>query len=117
MNELKRLMQDMKENAELKKAVEDAQQEIKSTASPDGKLTQENLGLYQDAVINVAKNFGYAITRNDFTGGEEGELDEGELAAVAGGNFGVCLLSSCGCMVFGEINGTGGCVVIGAWRD
>lgn len=117
MNELKRMLQDLENNAELKKAVEDAQLEVKSVASPDGKLSQENVDVYQDAIISAANKFGYTITKADFVGGdEEGELDEGDLAAVAGGN-GFCLLSSCGCMVVGEIDNKGGCILVGYWHD
>lgn len=103
MNNLKKFYEDVEKNPELKAALVAANKEL------EGKSLEE----CQAKLIAIAKDFGYTLTADDFTQAE-GELNESDLDAVAGGAGG-CFLTHCGCSLFGEIDSTGGCILIGAY--
>lgn len=104
MTNLKKFYEEAEKNEELKSALVAANKEM------EGKSQAE----VQDKLIAIAKDFGYALTADDFEE-KEGELDLDDLEAVAGGAGG-CFLSNAGCKLFGEIDSKGGCILIGAYR-
>lgn len=103
MTNLKKLYEEAEKNEELKGALVAANKEM------EGKSQAE----VQDKLIAIAKDFGYALTADDFEE-KEGELDLDDLEAVAGGAGG-CFVSNAGCRLFGEIDSKGGCIIIGAY--
>ena len=103
MSNLKKFYEDVEKNPELKAALIAANKEL------EGK----SMEACQEKLIAVAKGFGYTLTADDFTQGE-GELNDSDLDAVAGGAGGF-FISNCGCSMFGEIDSKGGCILIGAY--
>ena len=85
MSDLKKMMQDAIQNDELKKALQNAEADVKKELNPGQEIGEKDFEKIQDVVINIGKKFGYNVTREDFDQNEEGELDENDLAAVAGG--------------------------------
>jgi len=108
MNQLKKFYEEAESNKEIK-------DELIAANEKAGEMKPEAV---KKEIIRIGKKFGYDITDDDFKelSGErkEGEIQEDELAEVAGGAGG-CILSNAGCTLFGELSSTGGCILIGAY--
>lgn len=109
MNQLKKFYEEAESNKDMKGEL------IAANEKAGGMKPEEA----KKEIIRIGKKFGYDITADDFKelSGErkEGELQEAELAKVAGGAGG-CILTNAGCTLFGEIDAEGGCIIIGAYR-
>ena len=109
MNQLKKFYEEAERNKEMK------DQLVAANEKAGGMKPEE----VKKEIIKIGKKFGYGITDDDFKAltGErkEGEIQEDELAEVAGGAGG-CFLTNAGCTLFGEFDKKGGCFVIGAYR-
>lgn len=109
MNQLKKFYEEAESNKEMKN-------ELVAANEKAGEMNPEDV---KNEIIKIGKKFGYDITEDDFkelTGErKEGEIQEDELAEVAGGAGG-CFVTNAGCTVFGEFDKKGGCIIIGAYR-
>ena len=109
MNQLKKFYEEAESNKEMK-------DELVAANEKAGEMKPEEA---KKEIIRIGKKFGYDVTEDDFKElmGErsEGEIQEGELAKVAGGAGG-CFVTNVGCTLFGEIDDKGGCLLIGAYR-
>ena len=104
MNNLKKFYEAAEENKEIKDALIKANEELKGASVEEVKKEIAKLGA----------KFGYDISLEDFEQAE-GEINEDDVAKVAGGVSSGCFLINAGCMVVGEINSKGGCIAIGMY--
>lgn len=109
MNQLKKFYEEAESNKEMK-------DELVATNEKAKEMEPEEI---KKEIIRIGKKFGYEITDDDFKALEgqrkEGELQEDELAEVAGGAAG-CFVTNAGCTLFGEFDKEGGCFVIGVYK-
>ncbi len=109
MNQLKKFYEEAERNKEIKN-------ELVAANEKAGEMEPEEV---KKEIIRIGTKFGYHITEDDFkelTGERtEGEIQEDELAEVAGGAGG-CFLTNAGCTLFGEFDKKGGCFLIGAYK-
>lgn len=109
MNQLKKFYEEVESNKEMKDELVATNEKVREMDPEEAKKE----------LIRIGKKFGYDITDDDFKAlegqREEGELQEDELAEVAGGAGG-CIITNAGCTLFGEIDDKGGCILIGAYR-
>ncbi|MDD3279711.1 MAG: hypothetical protein PHG16_12660 [Lachnospiraceae bacterium] len=104
MTNLKKFYEELEQNKEMKQAVLKANEEAKG-------LNEEQI---KEKLIETAGKFGYVLTKKDFEP-EEGELEGKELEKVAGGVSAGCFFSNAGCTFIGEIDGSGGCILLGLY--
>lgn len=109
MSQLKKFYEEAESNREMKDELVAANEKAKEMKPEEVKKE----------IIRIGKKFGYDIADDDFNNLEgerkEGELQEDELAKVAGGAAG-CFLTNAGCTLFGEFDKEGGCFVIGVYK-
>lgn len=109
MNQLKKFYEEAESNKEMKN-------ELVAANEKAGEMKPEEV---KKELIRIGKKFGYDITEDDFkelTGErKEGEIQEDELAEVAGGVSAGCFLTNAGCTVLGEIGPDGGCILLGLY--
>lgn len=102
MNNLKRLYEAAEGNKEIKEALLKANEEVKGMSTEDMKRE----------IIKIGAKFGFDISEKDFEQ-SEGELEADEVAKVAGGISSGCFITNEGCMLIGEIDSEGGCIILG----
>lgn len=109
MNQLKKFYEEAESNKEMKN-------ELVAANEKAGEMKPEEV---KKELIRIGKKFGYDITEDDFkelTGErKEGEIQEDELAEVAGGVSAGCFLTNAGCTILGEIGQDGGCILLGLY--
>ncbi len=110
MNQLKKFYTEAESNQEMKDELVAANDKAREMEPEEVKKE----------LIRIGKKFGYEITEDDFkelTGErKEGEVQEDDLAEVAGGVSAGCFITNAGCTVFGEIGDDGGCILLGLYN-
>lgn len=104
MNNLKRFYEAAEGNKEIKEAL------LKANESAKGMKVEE----IKKEVMKIGDRFGFEISEEDFEQ-VEGEMEEDEMAKVAGGVSAGCILTNAGCTVIGEISNEGGCILFGMY--
>lgn len=110
MNQLKKFYTEAESNQEMK-------DELVATNEKVREMEPEEV---KKELIRIGKKFGYEITEDDFkelTGErKEGEVQEDDLAEVAGGVRAGCFITNAGCTILGEIDADGGCILLGLYN-
>lgn len=110
MNQLKKFYTEAENNQEIK-------DELIAVNEKAGEMEPEEV---KKELIRIGKKFGYEITEDDFkelTGErKEGEVQEDDLAEVAGGVSAGCFITNAGCTILGEIDAGGGCILLGLYN-
>ena len=104
MNKLKEFYEEAEKREDMKKALLQANEDVKG-------LSEEEV---KEKIIALGNQFGFEISKEDFNS-EEGEMDENAIEKVAGGIKAGCFFSNAGCTVLGEIDGSGGCILLGLY--
>ena len=102
MNNLRKFYEEAEKNEEIKKVL------IAANEKASGLSVEE----VKQEVIKLAAQFGYEVSEKDFDD-PDGELTEDEMENVVGGFSGGCVLVNIGCIILGEIEKSGGCIILG----
>ncbi len=111
MNELKKFYEEAMGNQEMKDELVAMNEKAREMEPQETKKE----------IIKIAQKYGYDISEDDFKELEgerkEGELQEDDLAGVAGGKISAgCFITNAGCTVLGEIDSKGGCILLGLYN-
>lgn len=105
MNNLRKFYEEAEKNEEIKKML------IAANEKASGLSVEE----VKQEIIKLAAQFGYEVSEKDFDD-PNGELTESEMENVVGGITGNgCFITNAGCILIGEINQSGGCILLGLY--
>ncbi len=107
MNQLKKFYTEAENNQEMK-------DELIAANEKAGEMKPAEV---RKELIRIGKKFGYEITEDDFkelmAERKEGEVQEDDLAGVAGGVNAGCFMTNAGCTIFGEIDDNDNSIFVG----
>lgn len=113
MKTIEVLLEEFQNNESLKAKLQAKAEEVKPQTKEE---------IVEKVLLPVAQSEGYQLTLEDIKAydaklTEIGELSEAELETVSGGGIkAVCVIANSGCKLTGEIDGKGGCILLGMYK-